>query len=101
MSIGERIKEERKRQGLSVEFVADHIGRDRSTVYRYEKDEVEIPATVVSEIADILNCNPAFLMGWSENAETNTTSLTITIRGQKDVVMGALGAYCAISGRQN
>lgn len=40
MTIGEIIKTRRNELGLSVDEVAKKIGKDRSTVYRYESNDI-------------------------------------------------------------
>lgn len=92
MSIGDRIKRLRVENNLSVDDVADRIGRDRSTVYRYEKAEVEIPATVVEEIANVLGCSPAYLMGWGNVCEPlrEETTLSITLSGERHLLQDIL-----------
>lgn len=67
-SIGERIKERRKVRNLSVVDVAAALGKARSTVYRYENDEVQdIPITVLEPLAEVLNTTPEYLMGWTDD----------------------------------
>lgn len=69
MNIGKRIKEERERLGLSVDDVADALGKNRSTVYRYESNEIEkLPTNILEPLAKVLKTTPAYLMGW-ENGE--------------------------------
>lgn len=70
MNIGKRIKEERERLGLSVDDVADALGKNRSTVYRYESNEIEkLPTNILEPLAKVLKTTPAYLMGWED--ETN------------------------------
>lgn len=67
-SIGERIKERRKVCNLSVVDVAAALGKARSTIYRYESDEVQdIPITVLEPLAEALNTTPEYLMGWTDD----------------------------------
>ena len=67
-TIGERIKERRKACNLSVVDVAAALGKARSTVYRYESDEVQdIPITVLEPLAEVLNTSPEYLMGWTDD----------------------------------
>lgn len=74
MTIGERIKERRKQLGLSVDEVAEKLGKNRATVYRYESSEIEkLPTTVLKPLAKILNTTPAYLMGW-EDGKTDSLS---------------------------
>ena len=67
MSVGERIKRRRKQLKMSAEKLGETIGKDRSTVYRYEKGEIEnISIELIPPIAKALNVSPAYLMGWEE-----------------------------------
>lgn len=71
MLIGERIKQRRKELGLSVDEVADKIGKNRATVYRYESKDIEkLPLEVLEPLAKALDTTPAFLMGWEEPKDT-------------------------------
>lgn len=67
MSVGKRIKERRKELGLSVDDIADKLGKNRATIYRYESDEIEnLPITVIEPLAEILKTTPSYLMGWDD-----------------------------------
>lgn len=64
MNIGERIKKLRKEKGLSVDYIAEKLGKNRATVYRYESSEIEnLPYTILVPLADILGTTPMYLMG--------------------------------------
>ena len=80
MSIGERIRKRRKELGLSAMNVAEKLGKDRATVYRYESNEIEdVPITVIRQLAEILKVDPGYLMGWKKTAE-NLDSISCTLR---------------------
>lgn len=65
MTIGERIKQRRIELGLSVDEVAEKLGKNRATVYRYESNEIEnLPVGTLEPLAKILETTPAQLMGW-------------------------------------
>lgn len=65
MTVGERIKQRRKELKLSADIVAEKIGVSRSTIFRYEKGEIEkMPTDVLALIADALQTTPGKLMGW-------------------------------------
>lgn len=67
MTIGERIKQRRKQLKLSADYVGKHLGKDRATIYRYEKGEIEgMPISLIDDLAEILNVSPSYLMGWQE-----------------------------------
>jgi repressor LexA len=68
MTIGERIKNRRKELGLTVDEVAERLGKNRATIYRYESNEIEsLPSPVLEPLADVLLTTPAYLMGWGDD----------------------------------
>lgn len=73
MTVGERIKKRRKELGLSVDEVAKCLGKDRSTVYRYESNDIEkLPTTILEPLAQVLKIDPAYFMTVNEkNAPDN------------------------------
>lgn len=67
MTIGERIKARRLEIGMSVDQLAEAIGKNRATVYRYESNDIEkYTIDVLYPLANALNTTPAYLMGWDE-----------------------------------
>ena len=67
MNIGQRIKERRKKLKMSADDLGKRLGKDRSTIYRYEKGDIEnLPLDILEPIAAALNTTPAYLMGWDE-----------------------------------
>ena len=68
MTVGQRIKARREECGLSVIDLAERLGKARSTIYRYESDEIQdMPITVLEPLAEALSTTPAYLMGWSDD----------------------------------
>lgn len=68
MTIGERIKRRRLEIGLSVDQLAEVIGKNRATIYRYESNEIEkFPLDILYPLAEALRTSPAYLMGWEDN----------------------------------
>lgn len=64
MTIGERIKQKRKQEKVSVEYLAKELGVSCSTIYRYEDSSIEkIPVNVFDKLCTLLNTSPAELMG--------------------------------------
>ena len=56
MSIGQRIKETRIQQGLSIDDLACRLGKNRTTIYRYENGDIEnLPLGILDSLADALN----------------------------------------------
>lgn len=71
-SVGDRIKARRIELGLSVDELAQRLGKNRATVYRYESNDIEhMPITTLVPLAEVLQTSPADLMGWEteENPE--------------------------------
>lgn len=82
MNIGQRIQNKRKELKMSADELANKLGKDRSTIYRYEKGDIEnLPLDILEPIAKALNTSPAYLMGWEKDG-------TLTVQGfEKDLVI--------------
>ena len=73
MTVGDRIKERRKQLGISADLLAEKVGVSRSTVFRWERGDIEkVPGDTLLPIAKALGVTPAFLMGWEETASNIT-----------------------------
>lgn len=67
MNVGERIKQRRKYLKMSADELATSVGVSRSTIFRYEKGDIEkVGPDVLKKIAVKLNVSPADLMGWDD-----------------------------------
>jgi transcriptional regulator with XRE-family HTH domain len=85
MNIGQRIKERRKELKMSAEELGERLGKDRSTIYRYEKGEIEnLPIDILEPIAKILRTTPQYLMGWEQVQKKNDIQTDIVIRMRTD-----------------
>lgn len=85
MSIGERIKKRRKELKMSADALGQKIGKDRATVFRYEKgDIVNVPIDVIEPIAAALLTTPQYLLGWEEVQKNNDALASIVIRLRSD-----------------
>jgi len=86
MTIGERIKALRLERHKTADEVAEALGKNRATVYRYESNEIEnLPAKVLTPLAEILETTPAYLMGWTDDPydyDNDPNSLLDTIPTQ-------------------
>ena len=94
MTTGERIKQRRIELGLSVDEVAEKLGKNRATIYRYESNDIEnFPVGTLEPLAKILETTPAQLIGWnyddSENQNVNSNkSKAVKIPVLGDVAAG-------------
>lgn len=81
MNIGIRIKERRQELKMSMEELGKRIGKNRSTILRYERGEIEnLPLDVLEPIAIALHTTPQFLMGWEQVQKKNDTLADIVVR---------------------
>lgn len=72
MNIGDRIKSRRKQLKMSADELGKRLGKDRSTIYRYEKGDIEnLPLDILEPIAAALGTTPQYLMGWDEEIKKN------------------------------
>ena len=68
MNIGQRIRKRREELELSVMDVATALHVHRSTIYRYESNDIEkFPTDALEPLARVLHTTPSYLMGWSDN----------------------------------
>lgn len=73
MNVGQRIKHRRKELKISADELAKALGKDRSTIFRYEKGDIEkLPLDILEPIAKVLQTTPRYLMGWTEEIEKPT-----------------------------
>lgn len=85
MGIGKRIKDRRKALKMSADDLAQRLGKDRSTVYRYEKGDIEnLPLDILEPIAEALKTTPQYLMGWEEVQKNNDTLADIVVKLRTD-----------------
>ena len=77
MKMAERIRERRLAIGLTQEDLASKLGLQKSAIAKYENGRVEnIKRSVIAKMSEILLCNPAYLMGFSDDIELEQTSIT-------------------------
>lgn len=67
MSVGKRIKERRNELQMSVDELAVKLNKNRATIYRYEKGDIEnLPLDILEPLAKALDTTPQYLMGWDK-----------------------------------
>lgn len=73
MSIGKRIKLLRTKRGMSIDELAAKLGKNRTTIYRYENGDIEnLPLDILNPLAEALDTTPAHLIGWSQKEMIST-----------------------------
>ena len=64
-----RIKELRKKQGLTLAEVAKIVGVSESTMQRYESEKIsKIKYETMESLANLFGVDPPYLMGWSDES---------------------------------
>lgn len=75
MTIGQKIKELRKELDMSVDDLASKLGKNRATIYRYERGDIEnLPLDVLEPLANALETTPGYLMGWEDTPKKDEPS---------------------------
>lgn len=88
MTIYERIKFRRKQLNLSADDVAEALGVSRATVYRYESSYIEkLPTSTLEPLAKVLSCSPAYLMGWTDEVNSNATDNPCLSELEKKIII--------------
>lgn len=71
MKTGEIIKKRRKELGLSADDLAERLGVNRTTVFRWERGDIEkLPMNALEPISELLNVSVSYLMGWEDDEDT-------------------------------
>lgn len=85
MTIGQRMKQRRKELKMSADELGNRLGKDRSTIYRYEKGDIEnLPLDILEPIAEALQTTPQYLMGWEQVQKKNDALTDAVIRMRTD-----------------
>ena len=81
-NIGKRIHDRRIELGMSADDLAEKIGKDRATIYRYENGDIEkLPTKIMNPLAKALQCTPGELMGFPVDNSERLTDTDAAILG--------------------
>ncbi len=65
--VANKLKELRKKNGLTLEEIAEGLGTSKQTIHRYENGIISnIPHEKIEKLASILSVSPSELMGWDD-----------------------------------
>ena len=78
-TIGEKIKEQRIKANFTLDMLAKQIGVTASTINKYENGTVNIPSDKIEKISRVLNCSPAYFMGWDNEPEMKEIKFDLSI----------------------
>jgi transcriptional regulator with XRE-family HTH domain len=93
MSVGKIIKKRRKELKMSADELGIKLGKDRSTIYRYENGDIEkLPIDILKPIAEALLTTPEYLMGWEEpdNLSPSVKTQILPIKTRKIPILGEI-----------
>lgn len=89
MDMSERIKTRRIFMGFTQEELGEKLGLQKSAIAKYENGRVEnIKRSIIANMAKVLDCSPAYLMGWDEDEENisynkdSSSAITINVLGR-------------------
>lgn len=72
MSVGDRIKEKRLENNMTLLEVANLLGVKEATVQRYESGGIKnLKQHTIAQLAEIFNTTPAYLMGWEDDQKSD------------------------------
>lgn len=72
-TIGERIRELRLKNSLTMDDLAKRVGyNSRASISRVENGETDLPSSKVDEFAKALGTTPVYLMGWADSPRVST-----------------------------
>lgn len=81
MTVGKRIKERRQELKMSADELAEKLGKNRATIYRYERGDIEnLPLDILDPLAKALNTTPAWIMGWEQETNNNSNTNDIDVQ---------------------
>lgn len=98
MTIGERIKQLREQQGLTLEELGNKVGVGKSTVRKWENGMIEnMRRDKIAKLAKALDVTPVYLMGWGDT-ENGSTRLPSNISLPAAYAVPILGTICCGDG---
>ena len=78
MEIGEKIKLRRNELGWTQQQLADKMGyTSKSTIARIEKGNNDVAQKNIAKFAEVLNVSIAYLMDWTEEAESKPIRIPV------------------------
>lgn len=88
MTIGDRIKNRREEKGIRQIDLATKINVSKQTLHKYENNIItNIPSDKIESIAEILNCSPAYLMGWENHLTQSNANLVVDLLSDNELLL--------------
>ena len=100
-TLGQRIRAQRIRLGMTQEELAEALFVEKSTISYYENDKKEMRASGLAEMARVLQTTPNYLLGYTYSDDdflSEALSLLEGIKGEtiKKVLLAQIKAASAL-----
>jgi transcriptional regulator with XRE-family HTH domain len=100
--MGERIREMRIKNGLTMRDMGSMLNVGASAVNKWEKGHVtNLGIETVNKIAQVLNCSATWLMGYDDAITEDELELIKKYRNADDVVREAIKRLLGWKGEKN
>ena len=91
MDMNQRIRERRLALNMTQEELAHKLGMQKSAIAKYESGRVEnIKRSTLAKMADLLECSPAYLMGWDDEQPLPQFSNVFPISKKRIPLLGEI-----------
>ncbi len=78
-TVGQIIKAQRIKKGLSQENLAELMHVSFKTISAYERDQIDIKSSVIMELCNALDTTPNYLMGYENRNEIDIETENIMV----------------------
>ena len=96
-TLGQRIRAQRIRLGMTQEELAEEICLPKSTISAYENDKVDIKHSAIIELSEHLETTPNYLLGVGELDSDILEVVCLLKKMSPELRMVALGQMNALS----
>ena len=83
-TLGQRIRAQRIRMGMTQEELAEALYVEKSTISYYENDKKEMRASGLAEMARVLQTTPNYLLGYTNSDDDFLSEALSLLEGIKD-----------------
>ena len=105
MEMSEKIKYLRKQNNLTLEEVGKIVGVGKSTVRKWESGEIaNMRRDKIAKLAQALNTTPAYLMGWSEEPDISSSTISNVVpfpKTRQVPIVGSIACGLPILAEEN
>jgi transcriptional regulator with XRE-family HTH domain len=78
MTFGERLKQLREENHLSLDAVAKGVGLTRATIHRYENGVItNVPLDTIQQLARFFGVSKPYMVGWSDDRYKGTGDVVV------------------------